>query len=160
MKKYLIALLLTPASVFCGECFNPETGNKMAQEWKDKIATSTTEIANHWFYNADGTVNTNFAFSSDDTFFEVKLLPERLLMPTLETRETGGRKLEVYGENFSGKATKMIRALCPGVASSAAIIDPWEGYCACNDRHYFYQVVGSETYLHLKAEKMPIKEIK
>lgn len=156
MIKMILIFLLIPFFL-SAECFDVTSGNRMAQEWKDFVGTSTTEIKDHWFYNNDGTINPDFAFASDDNFFEIKLLKNRILKDFYIIRD---EKKLIYGENFGGLETRMIKVICPGAASSAAIVDPWEGLTRCNEAHYFYQVQGSSTFLTLKNGVAPIKEIK
>jgi len=155
IKFFLIFIFFIPIPIFA-DCFSI-TENQMAIDWQAKNSTSTVEIENHWFYDLNGITNSNFAFSSNENFFEIKLLSNRILNPMDENRP--GNKI-VNGPDFYGLETVRVRIHCPGHSSETVILDPWEGLGPCLESHRAYRVIGSETFLILKKTGNPIKGIK
>ena len=166
MKKGLLLIFLLSRSLFAHDCIFTPLTNEMAKDWMGINSSSTIALENHSFYNLDGTENENFAFPHDANYFEIKGMEGRLLHPRFTVRRVKRgngkfKRLRIYGKNYDGKRTIMVRGHCRTTKKQNLSLDRLDGVSRFTGHETeIYKVIGTSKFVKIKKNRVKIKEIR
>lgn len=156
MKKTIFILLFFLSVNLHADINWYGANNQAGQEWLNIHSSSTIPLNDLCYYTVSETVNSSFVGVHNKDMWEF-----RTGIGSMENKIVKRGKKFVFGPDFDGSSTSMIRIFCPSVASSTSYIDLKYGEAgACRKKHFAYKLIGSSTLFMLKSNRPAIKEIK